>query len=281
MRTLLQTDALTKRYGAILVTDKVSLDIREGRVARHHRPQWGWQNHADQPVVGRTALDSGRIQFGDADVTASGINGRARMGLVRSYQITSVFDEFTVLENAALAALGARTHAFRFWQSLLGDREALAAAKEGVEASGLSTRTDVLAAELGYGERRQLELAMALAARPKFLLLDEPMAGMSVQESGAVVALLKSLKRKYTILLVEHDMNAVFALADRISVLVYGRLMVTGTPEEIRSNAQVRAISWVKRRLPDHENTIKSDGVEGRLWRSTGAVWRRPGRERG
>ena len=175
-------------------------------------------------------------------MTASGINGRARMGLVRSYQITSVFDEFTVLENAALAALGARTHAFRFWQSLLGDREALAAAKEGVEASGLSTRTDVLAAELGYGERRQLELAMALAARPKFLLLDEPMAGMSVQESGAVVALLKSLKRKYTILLVEHDMNAVFALADRISVLVYGRLMVTGTPEEIRSNAQVRAI---------------------------------------
>ena len=165
-----------------------------------------------------------------------------RMGLVRSYQITSVFDEFTVLENATLAALGARTHAFRFWRALLGDADALAAAQEGIEAAGLSTRTDALASALGYGERRQLELAMALAARPKFLLLDEPMAGMSVQESAAVVALLKSLKRKYTILLVEHDMNAVFALADRISVLVYGRLMVTGTPEEIRGNEEVRAI---------------------------------------
>jgi branched-chain amino acid transport system ATP-binding protein len=161
---------------------------------------------------------------------------------VRSYQITSVFDEFTVLENATLAALGARTHAFRFWKALLGDREALAAANESIEAAGLSSRGQVLASELGYGERRQLELAMALAARPKFLLLDEPMAGMSVQESAAVVALLETLKRKYTILLVEHDMNAVFALADRISVLVYGRLMVTGTPEEIRGNAEVRAI---------------------------------------
>jgi branched-chain amino acid transport system ATP-binding protein len=146
-----------------------------------------------------------------------------------------------VLENATLAALGARSHAFRFWQSLLGDRQALAAAQEGIEAAGLGARSHVLAAELGYGERRQLELAMALAARPKFLLLDEPMAGMSVQESASVVALLRTLKRKYTILLVEHDMNAVFALADRISVLVYGRLMVTGTPEEIRGNADVRA----------------------------------------
>ncbi|MCM2339750.1 ABC transporter ATP-binding protein [Rhodoferax sp.] len=242
MKVLLQTDTITKRYGAILVTDKVSLDVKEGELHAIIGPNGAGKTTLINQLSGELRSDSGRIRFGDEDVTALGINARARMGLVRSYQITSVFDEFTVLENATLAALGARTHAFKFWRSLLGDREALVAAREGIEAAGLNTRIDAPASELGYGERRQLELAMALAARPKFLLLDEPMAGMSVQESGAVVALLKSLKRKYTILLVEHDMNAVFALADRISVLVYGRLMVTGTPEEIRGNAEVRAI---------------------------------------
>ena len=242
MKTLLQTEAIIKRYGAILVTDKVSLDVKEGELHAVIGPNGAGKTTLINQLSGELRSDSGRIRFGDEDVTALGINARARLGLVRSYQITSVFDEFTVLENATLAALGARTHAFKFWRSLLGDGAALAAAREGIEAAGLSLRTDAPASELGYGERRQLELAMALAARPKFLLLDEPMAGMSVQESGAVVALLKSLKRKYTILLVEHDMNAVFALADRISVLVYGRLMVTGTPEEIRGNAEVRAI---------------------------------------
>jgi branched-chain amino acid transport system ATP-binding protein len=242
MKTLLQTDALSKRYGAILVTDKVTLDVREGELHAIIGPNGAGKTTLINQLSGELRSDSGRIQFGDEDVSALGINARARLGLVRSYQITSVFDEFTVLENATLAALGARTHAFRFWQSLLGDREAMAAAQEGIEAAGLGARSRALASELGYGERRQLELAMALAARPKFLLLDEPMAGMSVQESAAVVALLKTLKRKYTILLVEHDMNAVFALADRISVLVYGRLMVTGTPEEIRANEEVRAI---------------------------------------
>jgi branched-chain amino acid transport system ATP-binding protein len=235
---------LTKRYGAIMVTDKVSLEVREGELHAIIGPNGAGKTTLINQLSGELRSDSGSIRFGDADadVTALGINARARLGLVRSYQITSVFDEFTVLENATLAALGARTHAFRFWKALLGDREALVAAQEGIEAAGLNARSPVLASELGYGERRQLELAMALAARPKFLLLDEPMAGMSVQESAAVVALLKTLKRKYTILLVEHDMNAVFALADRISVLVYGRLMVTGTPEEIRGNAEVRAI---------------------------------------
>jgi branched-chain amino acid transport system ATP-binding protein len=242
VKTLLQTDALTKRYGAILVTDKVSLNVREGELHAIIGPNGAGKTTLINQLSGELRSDSGRIRFGDADVSALGINARARMGLVRSYQITSVFDEFTVLENTTLAALGARTNAFRFWQALLGDREARAAAQEGIEAAGLNARAQILASELGYGERRQLELAMALAARPKFLLLDEPMAGMSVQESAAVVALLKTLKRKYTILLVEHDMTAVFALADRISVLVYGRLMVTGTPEEIRGNAEVRAI---------------------------------------
>lgn len=136
----------------------------------------------------------------------------------------------------------AHAGALDFWKGLLDDEAALAAAKRGVQAAGLHARGAALASELGYGERRQLELAMALAAEPRFLLLDEPMAGMSVQESAAVVALLRTLKKQYTILLVEHDMNAVFALADRISVLVYGRIVVTGTPEEIRGNDEVRSI---------------------------------------
>ena len=241
MKTLLQTQALTKRYGALLVTDQVSLDVREGELHAIIGPNGAGKTTLINQLSGELRSHSGSIRFGDADVTELGIDQRARLGLVRSYQITSVFDELTVLENATLAALGARTHALRFWKALLRDQQALDAAQESIEAAGLRDRAQTLAAALGYGERRQLELAMALAAKPRFLLLDEPMAGMSVQESAAVVGLLQSLKRKYTILLVEHDMNAVFALADRISVLVYGRLMVTGTPDEIRTNAEVRA----------------------------------------
>lgn len=239
---LLQTESITKRYGALLVTDQVSLDVRKGELHAIIGPNGAGKTTLINQLSGELRSDSGRIRFGGEDVSALGINARARLGLVRSYQITSVFDEFTVRENAALAAMGARQHAFRFWSGLLSDRQALATADEAVAAAGLQSRAHLLASELGYGERRQLELAMALAARPKFLLLDEPMAGMSVQESAAVVELLKALKRQYTILLVEHDMNAVFALADRISVLVYGRLMITGTPEEIRGNDEVRAI---------------------------------------
>lgn len=240
--SLLQTQKISRRYGALLVTDEVSLDIREGELHAIIGPNGAGKTTLINQLSGELLPNSGSIHFDGRDVTALPIDARARLGLLRSYQITSVFDEFTVRENAALAALGAQRHAFSFWQRLLGDPAALAAASEGIAAAGLEAHADLKAADLGYGERRQLELAMALAARPKFLLLDEPMAGMSVQESAAVVELLKSLKRRYTILLVEHDMNAVFALADRISVLVYGRLLVTGTPDEIRSNEEVRAI---------------------------------------
>ena len=242
MSMLLQTEQITKRYGALLVTDSVSLDVREGELHAIIGPNGAGKTTLINQLSGELQPNSGRIRFQGQDVTAQGIHARARQGLLRSYQITSVFDEFTVRENATLAAMGANGHAFSFWKRLLGDAQSVAAAQEAIEAAGLAARADVKASDLGYGERRQLEMAMALAARPKFLLLDEPMAGMSVQESAAVVSLLQSLKRQYTILLVEHDMNAVFALADRISVLVYGKLMVTGTPDEIRGNEEVRAI---------------------------------------
>ena len=239
--TMLETRSLSKRYGALLVTDGVSLKVQPGELHAIIGPNGAGKTTLINQLSGELTPDSGSVYFDGQNVTELSIASRARRGLLRSYQITSVFDEFTVLENAALAARGSRKGAFGMWKPLLGDPQDRDAALQGIEAAGLSTRAEVKAGELGYGERRQLELAMALAARPKFLLLDEPMAGMSVQESAQVVALLQRLKGRFTILLVEHDMEAVFALADRISVLVYGQILVTGTPEEIRANAEVRA----------------------------------------
>jgi branched-chain amino acid transport system ATP-binding protein len=238
----LQTHNLVKRYGGLLVTDNVSLDIAQGELHAVIGPNGAGKTTLINQLSGELASDEGSVHFTGNNVSALNVHERARKGLLRSYQITSIFEDFTVLENAALAALGAREHAWRFWQPLLGDRAARSAATEALELTGLTPRADVAAGELAYGERRQLELAMALAAKPSFLLLDEPMAGMSAQESAAVIALLKRLKGRYTILLVEHDMAAVFALADRISVLVYGRVMFTGTPDEIRNHPEVRAV---------------------------------------
>jgi branched-chain amino acid transport system ATP-binding protein len=242
MASVLRTESLTKRYGALLVTDAVSLDIAEGELHAIIGPNGAGKTTLINQLSGELAPNSGSVWFKGADVSALPIHERAARGLLRSYQITSIFEDFSVLENATFSALGARRHAFRFWMPMLADREARQFAKEALEATGLAHRLDALAGDLGYGERRQLELAMSLAAGPKFLLLDEPMAGMSVQESAAVIALLQRLKRQYTILLVEHDMEAVFALADRISVLVYGKILFTGTPEEIRNHPEVRAV---------------------------------------
>ncbi|HEY9063909.1 MAG TPA: ABC transporter ATP-binding protein [Burkholderiaceae bacterium] len=238
----LQTEGLVKRYGALLVTDDVSLDIRSGELHAVIGPNGAGKTTLINQLSGELRADQGRIVFDGADVSAQPVHRRARGGLLRSYQITAIFEEFTVLENVVLAALAARRHVWRFWKPMLADVESRRAADEAIVAAGLAAQAEVPAGELAYGQRRQLELAMTLAAQPKFLLLDEPMAGMSVQESAAVVALLRGLKRRYTILLVEHDMDAVFSLADRITVLVYGRVMVTGTPDQIREHPEVRAV---------------------------------------
>lgn len=242
MTVALQTDGLVKRYGGLLVTDKVSLSIERGELHAVIGPNGAGKTTLINQLSGELAPNEGRVRFGDRDITALPIHQRARQGLVRSYQITSIFEDFTVLENATLAALAAREHGWRFWQPLLGNQNARTNAQQALALTGLGLRANVAAGELAYGERRQLELAMALSSQPSFLLLDEPMAGMSAQESSAVIELLKSLKRRYTILLVEHDMDAVFALADRISVLVYGRVIFTGTPEEVREHPEVRAV---------------------------------------
>ena len=242
MKGVLYTEGLTKHYGALLVTDSVSLDIHQGEIHAIIGPNGAGKTTLINQLSGELVSDAGRVWFDGADVTDMTVYERARRGLLRSYQITSIFEDFSVLENVTLSALAARKHAFGFWKPMLADGAMRRAGKQALDAAGLSDRLEVLASELGYGERRQLELAMALAAGPKILLLDEPMAGMSAQESAAVVSLLKKLKSSYAILLVEHDMDAVFELADRISVLVYGKVIFTGTPEEIRNHPEVRAV---------------------------------------
>jgi branched-chain amino acid transport system ATP-binding protein len=239
---ILRTEKLVKRFGGILVTDEVSLDIAPGELHAIIGPNGAGKTTLINQLSGEMASNEGRVWFDGHDVTSLPIHSRARRGLLRSYQITSVFDAFTVRENAALAALGAQGHGWGFLGPLLKREGPAKAAQEAIDACGLAARADVPAADLAYGERRQLEMAMALAAQPKFLLLDEPMAGMSVQESSQVVAMLQRLKGRYSILLIEHDMEAVFALADRITVLVYGKVMFTGTPAEIREHPEVRAV---------------------------------------
>lgn len=238
----LRTQGLVKRFGGILVTDSVSLDIAPGELHAIIGPNGAGKTTLINQLSGEMASNEGAVFFDGADVTRLPIHARARRGLLRSYQITSIFEAFTVRENAVLAAMGAQEHGWRFLLPMLSRSGPVRAAAEALEACGLAARADTPAADLAYGERRQLEMAMALAAQPKFLLLDEPMAGMSVQESGAVVAMLKRLKGRYSILLIEHDMEAVFALADRITVMVYGKVMFTGTPDEIRNHPEVRAV---------------------------------------
>jgi branched-chain amino acid transport system ATP-binding protein len=240
--SILRTESLVKRYGGITVTDDVSIDIRPGELHAIIGPNGAGKTTLINQLSGELASNQGKVWFAGADVTALPIHQRARRGLLRSYQITSIFEHFTVRENAVLAAMGAKEHGFHFWRAMLARPDLTRTADEALQAAGLAPRAGVDAADLAYGERRQLELAMALAAQPKFLLLDEPMAGMSAQESSAVVNLLRGLKGRYSILLIEHDMDAVFALADRITVLVYGKVMFTGTPDEIRNHPEVKAV---------------------------------------
>jgi branched-chain amino acid transport system ATP-binding protein len=238
----LRTRNLTKRFGGLLVTDDVSLDIRPGELHAIIGPNGAGKTTLINQLSGELTPDAGQVWFGDEDVTAVPLHGRACRGLLRSYQITSIFEEFTVLENTVLAAVGARGAGFGFWRTMMGQAEARRDADTALHATRLDARRDAAAGALGYGERRQLELAMALAAQPRLLLLDEPMAGMSIEESASVVQLLQSLKGRYSMLLIEHDMDAVFALADRITVLVSGRAAFCGTPDEIRNHPEVRAI---------------------------------------
>ena len=240
MTPVLQVQGLVKRFGGLTATDELSLALVPGEIHAVIGPNGAGKTTLINQLSGEFFPDEGRIVFDGRDITRLPPHERSLAGLGRSYQITSVFTDFTVLQNVCMAVQGHAGHSFRFWTPVSRQRELTEPARAALAQVGLTDRADTPVAALAHGERRQLEIAMTLACSPKVLLLDEPMAGMSHAESEGVVGLLAGLKGRYTILLVEHDMDAVFALADRITVLVYGRAIACGTPEEIRANPEVR-----------------------------------------
>ena len=239
--TLLAVTNLVKRFGGLTATDGVSLTVEKGEVHAVIGPNGAGKTTLINQLSGELTPDSGSIRFHDCEIAHEPVYRRALQGLGRSYQITSVFPEFTVLVNVMLAVQAHAGHSFRFWRPLADEARLVAQAQAALDEVGLAAKAGAPVATLAHGERRQLEVAMTLATRPQLLLLDEPMAGMSLAESERMVALLASLKGRYGLLLVEHDMDAVFKLADRISVLVYGQVIACGDPAAIRANADVRA----------------------------------------
>ena len=237
---VLRVEALCKHFGGLLVTDNVTLAIAPGELHAVIGPNGAGKTTLINQISGLIRPDAGRIELGGRDVTALPMYARAALGLARSFQITSLFSEFTALDNVALAAQAHRGHSFRFWRDARREEELRQPAQAALARVGLAQRAAMPVARLSHGEHRQLEIAMALVAEPRLLLLDEPMAGMGPEESARMVEMLRQLKRSMTVLLIEHDMEAVFALADRLTVLVYGRIIASGDPETVRADAAVR-----------------------------------------
>ena len=237
---LLQVDRLSKRFGGIVASDDLSLGVTVGELHAVIGPNGAGKTTLIAQLTGQLTPDSGRIHFAGQDITALPMHRRSTLGLARSFQITSLFLDLSVLDNVALAVQAHAGHSFRFWRDARAEPELREPARAALKRVGLSARENRPASALSHGEHRQLELAMALAGKPSMLLLDEPMAGLGPEESARMVETLQALKKELTILLVEHDMEAVFALADRITVLVYGRVIASGDPAEIRANPEVR-----------------------------------------
>ena len=240
MSALLQVENLAKRFGGIVASDDLALDVAPGELHAVIGPNGAGKTTLIAQLSGQLKPDSGRIRFAGHDITALPMYRRSALGLARSFQITSLFLDLSALDNVALSVQAHAGHSFRFWRAARAQAELRAPARAALERVGLSGRADWPASALSHGEHRLLELAMALAGSPRMLLLDEPMAGLGPEESARMVTMLRELKNEFTILLVEHDMEAVFALADRITVLVYGRVIASGPPEAIRANEAVR-----------------------------------------
>lgn len=238
---VLRIENLVRRFGGLTATDHVSMDIRAGEVHAVIGPNGAGKTTLIGQLTGEIRPDGGRVLFDGRDITGLPVHHRSAIGLARSFQITNILADFTALENVALAVQAHAGHSFRFWKPAARDERLTEPARAVLEKVGLGARADIPAASLAHGEQRQLEIAMALATEPRVLLLDEPMAGMGPEDSQRMVGILAGLKGDVTILLIEHDMDAVFALADRITVLVYGRAIATDVPEAIRSNPEVRA----------------------------------------
>jgi len=237
---LLELAGLRKAYGALTVTDDVSLTVSEGEIHALIGPNGAGKTTLVGQISGLLPSDAGHIRFGGQDITALGTPQRTRLGLGRSFQITSVFGSMSALENVALAVRARMGTGFRFWRPASGYVQAQHEAEAILETVGLGGLAQAPCGQLAHGQLRQLELAIALAARPRLLVLDEPMAGLGPVESRQMTQLLAALKAQYSILLIEHDMEAVFSLADRISVLVAGRLVFSGSAQQVRDSEVVQ-----------------------------------------
>jgi branched-chain amino acid transport system ATP-binding protein len=237
---LLRVENLVRRFGGVVATDNISLDVAQGELHAIIGPNGAGKTTLISQLTGHLAPHAGSISLAGRDITRLAAYRRSALGLARSFQITSLLTDFTATDNVALAAQARDGHSFRFFGDARNERGLRAAAMAALERVGLAHRASVLVSRLSHGEQRELELAVALATKPQLLLLDEPMAGLGVTESTRMVKLLSDLRKEVTIVLVEHDMEAVFALADRISVLVYGRVIASGLPDAIRSNEEVK-----------------------------------------
>ena len=237
---LLRVENLVRRFGGIVATDKLSLDVIRGELHAIIGPNGAGKTTLISQLTGQLRPSAGTIGFAGRDITQLPAWRRSQLGLARSFQITSLLPDFTASDNVALAALARDGHSFRFWGDARKEKPLREAARSALARVGLEHRADVVVSKLSHGEQRELELAVALATRPQLLLLDEPMAGLGATESARMVRLLAELRKEVTIILVEHDMDAVFALADRITVLVYGRVIASDVPAAIRSNDEVK-----------------------------------------
>jgi branched-chain amino acid transport system ATP-binding protein len=237
---LLRVEKLVRRFGGIIATDNVSLDVASGELHAIIGPNGAGKTTLISQLTGHLEPHSGSVSLGGRDITHLPAYRRCALGLARSFQITSLLLDFTAADNVALAAQAHAGTSFRFFADARKEKGLRDAAHAALDRVGLLHRADVVVSRLSHGERRELELAVALASKPKLLLLDEPMAGLGVTESQRMVKLLQELRKEVSIVLVEHDMPAVFALADRISVLVYGRVIASGDPAAIRANDDVK-----------------------------------------
>lgn len=237
---MLELRNLSKHFGGVVATDDVTLDVKRGEVHALIGPNGAGKTTLIGQISGDLASDRGSIVFEGAELTHAPQHERVRAGLARSYQVTSIFKRLTVLDNLALAVQARSGSSFSFWRPVAGENMLAEEARAIAAEIGLSGRESAVAATLAHGEQRALEVGLALATRPRLLLLDEPTAGMGPEESQRMVELIEEISARVAVLLVEHDMDAVFRLADRVSVLVSGRVIATGAPEAIRAHAEVR-----------------------------------------
>jgi branched-chain amino acid transport system ATP-binding protein len=241
---MLELRNVSKHFGGVVATDDVTLEVERGEVHALIGPNGAGKTTLIAQISGMLPTDTGRIVFEGEDITPLPAHARVRAGLARSYQVTSIFRRFSVLENLALAVQARSGSSFSFWRPLAAEPALMDEARTIAADVDLNDRVDVPSANLSHGDQRALEVGLALATRARLLLLDEPMAGMGPQESARMIALIEKLRERLgsriTLLLVEHDMDAVFRLATRISVLVNGRILATGAPQAIRADREVR-----------------------------------------